>query len=123
MAERARLEEQLGKIQSDLDKASFSFESAVQTLAELLGTRDVPRINAAKDAMQMWSETVRSLSEEQRAIQSRLEYLTSRELTRGAINAAKSSSRAAWATFWVALLAMITSTTAAVMAAVIASTR
>lgn len=111
------------KIQGDLDKASHAFESSVQTLTDLLGTKDVARISAEKDAMQLWSETLRSRTEEQRAIQRRLEHLTTRELTRGAISAARSSSRAAWATFWVALFAMIASTTATIMAAVIASAR
>jgi hypothetical protein len=71
--------------------------------------------------MQLWSETIRARTEEQRAIQQRLEYVTATELTRGAAVAARSTARAAWATFWVALFAMVASTTAAVMAAVIAS--
>jgi hypothetical protein len=79
------------------------------------------RITSEKDAMQLWSEAIRVRTEEQRSIQLRLEYLTAAELTRGATVAARSTSRAAWATFWVALLAMICATTAAVMAAIVAS--
>jgi hypothetical protein len=101
MTERANLEDQLNQIQGDLDKASHAFESSVETLTELLGTRDTERINAAKDAMQMWSEKVRILTEERRGTQRALE--------------------AAWATFWVALFAMIASTTSTIMAAVIVS--
>jgi hypothetical protein len=107
MSERARLEVQLEQIQGDLDKASHAFESSVETLTELLGSRDTTRISAEKDALQLWSETLRTRAEEQRAIQRRLEYLTSRDLTRGAIAAARSCSRAAWATFLVALFAMV----------------
>jgi hypothetical protein len=121
MTERANLEDQLNQIQGDLDKASHAFESSVETLTELLGTRDTERINAAKDAMQMWSEKVRILTEERRGTQRALEHLNTRELTRGAIGAARASSRAAWATFWVALFAMIASTTSTIMAAVIVS--
>src|SRR5262245_7746333 len=121
MTERARVEEQLRKIQEDLDKASQAFESCVQTMQGLLGSRDTVRISAEKDAMQLWSEAIRVRTEEQRALQQRLDYLTATELTRGATVAARSTSRAAWATFWVALFAMVTSTTAAVMATVIAS--
>ena len=121
MTERAKLEEQLQKVQGDLDKASQAFESCVQNLQGLLGSRDAVRISAEQDAMQLWSETIRVRTEEQRAIQLRLEYLTATELTRGATLAARSTSRAAWATFWVALFAMVCSTAAAVMAAVVAS--
>jgi len=121
MTERARLEDQLHKIQGDLDKASQAFESCVQNLQGLLGSRDTGRIAAEKDEMQLWGETIRVRTEEHRAIQQRLEYLTATELTRGATVAARSTSRAAWATFWVALFAMVCSTTAAVMAAVVAS--
>jgi len=121
MTERARLEEQLQKVQGDLDKASQAFESCVQTLQGLLGSRDTVRISAEKDAMQLWSETIRVRTEEQRAIQQRLEYLTATELARGATVAARSTSRAAWSTFWVALFAMVACTAAAVMAAVIGS--
>jgi len=121
MTERARLEEQLHRVQGDLDKASQAFESCVQTLQGLLGSRDTVRISTEKDAMQLWSETIRVRTEEQRAIQQRLEYLTATELARGATVAARSTSRAAWSTFWVALFAMVASTAAAVMAAVIAS--
>lgn len=119
MTERARLEDRLAKIQTDLDKASHSFESSVETLAELLGTKDAARIGAAKDAMHMWSETVRSLSEEQRATEQRLDRLITTELSQGALSAVRSSSRAAWATFWVALFAMTASTTATIMAALL----
>jgi hypothetical protein len=121
MTERARLEEQLRKTQGDLDTASQAFESCVQNLQGLLGSRDTVRISAEKAAMQLWSETIRVRTEEQRAVQHRLEYLTAIELTRGATVAARSTSRAAWATFWVALFAMVTATTAAVMAAVVTS--
>lgn len=121
MTERTRLEEQLQKVQADLDKASAAFESSVQALQELLGSKDAARINAEKDAMQLWSETIRARTEEQRSLQQRLEYVTATELTRGATVAARSTARAAWATFWVALFAMVATTTAAVMAAVIAS--
>jgi hypothetical protein len=93
----------------------------VETLTDLLGSKDATRIGAEKDALQLWSETMRTRTEEQRAIQRRLEYLTSRDLTRGAIAAARSSSRAAWATFWVALFAMVASTTATIMAAVVSN--
>ena len=120
MTERARLEEQLQKVQKELDKASHAFESSVQNLQGLLGSKDPVRIGAEKAAMQLWSEAIRVRTEEQSALQHRLEYLTATELTRGATMAARSTSRAAWATFWVALFAMVCSTTAAVMAAVIA---
>jgi len=120
MTERARLEEQLKRVQGDLDKASQAFESCVQSLQDLLGSRDAVRITAEKAAMQLWSEAIRVRTEQQRAIQHRLEYLTAIELTRGATAAARSTSRAAWATFWVALFAMVCATTAAVMAAVVA---
>lgn len=122
MADRAQLEEQLVRVEADLDKASHAFEASVQSLAELLGTKDAVRITAAKDSMHLWSETVRSLSEEQAALQRRLEYLTTSELTRGAVAAVKSSSRATWATFWVAVLAMAVTTTAAVVAAIAIAT-
>ncbi len=123
MTERARLEDRLEWTQGELDKASHAFESSVQTLTDLLGSKDTTRISAEKDALQLWSETLRTRTEEQRAIQRRLEFLTSRDLTRGAIAAARSSSRAAWATFWVALFAMVASTTATIMAAVVSNTR
>jgi cell division septum initiation protein DivIVA len=120
MTERARLEEQLQKVQKELDKASQAFESSVQNLQGLLGSKDPVRISAEKAAMQLWSEAIRVRAEEQGALQHRLEYITATELTRGATMAARSTSRAAWAMFWVALFAMVCSTTAAVMAAVIA---
>ncbi|MPZ63761.1 MAG: hypothetical protein GEU93_21310 [Propionibacteriales bacterium] len=119
MTERARLEEQLKKTEGDLDRAAHAFGSSVETLAELLGTKDVVRINAAKDTMQTWNETVTSLTQEQHAIQRRLEHLNTRELSQHAIRAARSASRAARATFWVALFAMLACTTATIMAAVI----
>ncbi|MPZ60231.1 MAG: hypothetical protein GEU93_02810 [Propionibacteriales bacterium] len=122
MTERAKLEEQLKKTQDDLAKASHAFQSSVETLAELLGTKDAVRINAAKEAMHTWNETVRNLTEEQHATQRRLEHLNIRELSQHAIRAARSASRAAWATFWVVLFAMLASTTATIMAAVIATT-
>ena len=123
MTERGRLEDQLTRIQGDLDKASHAFESSVDTLTELLGSGDTTAINTAKDAMQMWGETVRSRTEEQRALQRRLEHLTSAELTHGAIRAARSASRAARATFWVAVFAMVASTAATIMAALVATAR
>ncbi|MGH3431200.1 MAG: hypothetical protein ACRDQB_00025 [Thermocrispum sp.] len=123
MTERARLEEQFTKTQDDLDKASQAFESSMETLANLLGTKDAASINAAKDAMQIWGEKVRSLTAEQHAIQTRLEHLNIRELTDSALRAARSATRAARATFWVALLAMLASTTATIAAAVIVITR
>jgi hypothetical protein len=123
MTERARLEERLEQIQGDLDKASHAFESAVGTLTDLLGSKDAARISEEKDALQLWSETLRSRAEEQRTVQRRLEYLTTRDLARSATTAARSASRAAWATFWVALFAMIASTTATIMAAIVSNAR
>jgi CHASE3 domain sensor protein len=121
MTERATLEERLKEIHQALEQASPTFESSVQAFSEVLGSRDAPRIDAARDAMQTWSEMVKGLTEEQRALQRRLEYLTTQELTRDAITATRASTRAAWATFWVALFGMVASTTAAIMAAVVAS--
>ncbi|MGH3367044.1 MAG: hypothetical protein ACRDOY_07565 [Nocardioidaceae bacterium] len=123
MTERARLEDRQRTVHADLQKASRGLESSLETLTEFLGTGDAARITAAKDAMQTCGETVRSLTEEQTALQRRLEHLTTKELTRGAINAARSSARTAWATFWVAMFAMIASTTATIMAAVVASSQ
>ena len=123
MTERTRLEDRLEQIQGDLDKASHAFESSVETLTDLLGSKDATRISAEKDALQLWSETLRSRAEEQRAVQRRLEYLTTRDLARSAITAARASSRAAWATFWVALFAMVASTTATIMAALVSNAR
>jgi predicted secreted protein len=121
MTERPALEERLKEIHDALAEASPTFETSVQAFSEVLGSRDAPRINAARDAMQTWSEMVKGLTEEQRAIQRRLEYLTTQQLTRDAIAATRASSRAAWATFWVALFGMVASTTAAIMAAVLAT--
>ncbi|MGH3812163.1 MAG: hypothetical protein ACRDUV_06865 [Pseudonocardiaceae bacterium] len=123
MTERTRLEERLGKIDADLDQATSSFESAVETLAGLLGSKDTARITAAKDTMHLESETVRILGEEQRVIQHRLAHLITTELNQGAIRAVRSSSRAAWATFWIALIAMTLSTAAVVIAALTSSAR
>lgn len=117
MPERATLEDRLEKIQADLKKAQRSFETSVESLAEILGSEDRARISAAKDSMHLWNDALRNLTEEERSIQRRLDYLTSKELSHSAMKAVKSSSRAAWATFWIALLAIIASTTAAVVAA------
>ena len=118
MPERAGLEEKLERVRSDMDNASQSFEASVETLAGLLGSKDVTRISAAKDALNLWGDALRSLSEEERAIQRRLDYLTSRDLSHSAMKAVKSASRAAWATFWIAIVAILASTTAAVIATV-----
>ena len=112
MPERDRLEDKLKKVQSDLEKALSSFESSVETLSSLLGSNDATRITAAKESMQLWSDAVRTLSEQERVLQRRLVYQSSRELTRSATRAVKSSSRAAWATFWVTVFAMIAWTSA-----------
>lgn len=112
MPERARLEERLKQVHADLEKASRSFDASVNTVADLLGSKDAKRVSAAKEAMYLWSDAVRTLSEEERALQRRLDYLTSRELTLGAAKAVRSASRAAWAAFWVTVFAMIGWTTA-----------
>jgi hypothetical protein len=102
-----RLEDELTRVQTDLEKASKSFDSAVESLAGLLGSKDVARITAAKESMQLWSDAVRTLSEKERVIQRRLAYQTTRDLSRSATKAVRSASRAAWAAFWVTVLAMV----------------
>lgn len=112
MPERVRLEDKLKKVQSDLEEASSSFEASVETLSSLLGSKDASRIMAAKESMQLWSDAVRTLSEQERVLQRRLVYLSTTDLTRSANKALKSSSRAAWATFFVTVFAMIAWTAA-----------
>jgi hypothetical protein len=107
MPERGRLEDSLKQVQSDLDEASKSFEASVDALGALVGSKDTARINAAKDAMQLWSDAVRTLSERERALQRRLTHATTIELSRSASKAVRSASRAAWAAFWVTAFAMI----------------
>lgn len=118
MPKRVGLEDKLDQIRSELEKASQSFEESVQTLAGLLGSQDTARISAAKDAMHMWSDAIRTLTEEERAIQRRLDYQTSTELSHSALKAVKSASRAAWATFWIAVIAILASHASAMRPAV-----
>lgn len=105
-------------VQSDLDNASDSFGSSVETLSSLLGSKDPHRITEAKETMQLWSETVRTLSEQERVLQRRLMHATTRELTLSAAKATRSSSRAAWATFMVAVFAMVAWTAAVFISSV-----
>lgn len=102
-----RLEDELTRVQQDLEKASKSFDAAVESLASLLGSKDVERITAAKESMQLWSDAVRTLSEKERVLQRRLAYQTTRDLSRTATKAVRSASRAAWAAFWVTVFAML----------------
>lgn len=107
MPERGLLEDKLIQVQSDLDEASKSFETSVDALGALVGSKDTAGISAAKEAMQLWSEAVRTLSERERGLQRRLTHTTTRELSRSASKAVRSASRAAWAAFWVTAFAMI----------------
>jgi hypothetical protein len=109
MPERAALEERLQKVQADLDEATRSFEASVEMLGTLLGSNDGARITATKDQMHLWSDAMRSLAEEERTINRRLDHLASKELAHSAMKAVRSASRAAWATFWVAVLAIVAS--------------
>lgn len=115
--ERASVEDRLSQVRSDLDQAASSFDSSVTELSGLLGTTDTARFTATKDAMHLWSDAVRTLTEEERALQRRLDHLTSRELTHSALKAVRASSRAAWAAFWAGLVAMFVSTAAVVLVA------
>ncbi len=103
--------------------ASNSFEASVDELAELLGSKDASRISAAKDAMHMWSEAVKTHAEKERALQRRLVYLTTRELSQSAAKSVRSASRATWSTFWVVVFAMIAWTAATFMAVLVYGTR
>lgn len=123
MPERAALEDDLKRVQSDLDKASHTLEVSVEAFGELLGSRDVSQVNAAKDAMQMAGERLRLLTEEERSLQARLDQLAATELTRAAARAARSASRAAWATFWAAVFTVIAATTVTVMALLVSNAR
>ena len=123
MRERARLEEKLEQVQADLEEASRSFSASVDSVADALGSRDTSRVTAAKETMQLSGETLGRLGEEERTLQRRLDHLATAELSRAATKAAKSASRAAWASFWVALFAMIAWTAAMFMSTVVYTAR
>ncbi|MDQ4006489.1 MAG: hypothetical protein M3211_00155 [Actinomycetota bacterium] len=123
MPERAALEEELKRVQSDLDKASHALEVSVEAFGEVLGSRDVSQVNAAKEAMHMASERLRLLAEEERSLRARLDQQASTELSREAARAARSASRAAWATFWAAVFTIIAATTVTVMALLVSNAR
>lgn len=106
-------------VQADLDKASGSFRSSVEQLSSLLGTADANRILAAREEMQLWSEAVRTLSEQERVLQRRLTHVMTRELSLSAAKVTRSSSRAAWASFLVTLFALIAWTATVFVATVV----
>lgn len=106
MTEQERLEAQLATLDDQLSKFIDMVNTSFQGMVEAVTDKDVGRVQGASDAVQMASVVTNQLNDARNQVQRRLEFLATEELARTSVKVAESSARAAWAAFWVAMIAL-----------------
>lgn len=121
MDERERLEAELTAVQEQLERDTDRLEKSLERMIEHVRVSDHDGVKSEFEFRSIVTRSVDAARTEETRLHRRLEALTVEQLTRDGISVAAATTKATWAMFWVALFAMVASTTATLVAAYIAS--